>query len=120
VTRAIFAVWLLLSLGCDGGGEVKSKREWSILQVAESTHRDSPTSEKRLLRYYHEEYRAVGVLTDDARGRVWILLNARHDPMIKEIPANLPYHLSSSELDQVLADGDVSVIVAAHLRSKVR
>jgi hypothetical protein len=108
----------LVFFGLLGCGELQSKQEWSILQTAEFQHRTGVSASQRVATYVYEGYRAVGIAADDSQRRVWILLNPRFEPLVKEMPA-ASYHLTRAELDQILRDGNVRAEVVEHLKGKL-
>lgn len=82
-------------------GELPNKREWSVLQIAESRHRDKgmtgAVTEKN---YADSGFDLIGVLDSDNTTH-WILGNAEGIPRVKMIPPFSPFRISQREYDQI-------------------
>jgi hypothetical protein len=63
-------------------------------------------------------YCAAGVVAFDGHARVWILLDAKSNPLIKKLP-DLNYRLSGSDLLAILRACEVSSNVRVELQSHV-
>jgi hypothetical protein len=79
---ASLSLCALLLVGCSD--EASSKHEWSILQVLEYKFRGQ--SDEKILVERVDAYCAVGFLSKDGTGRVWVLMNAMDEPLFKALP----------------------------------
>lgn len=73
---------VLMCAGCSAGGE---RHEWSLLQVVEYEQRDA-VSTGRITVSMREGYCIVGLLAADGQSRVWVLMNPRYPPFLKQVP----------------------------------
>jgi hypothetical protein len=107
--------WLVYR-GIFSNEELASKPEWSIVQSVESQNRDKPGDKVEVVKI--DEYSLVGIPVNDARKKIWIMLNPRNPPYYKQIPQG-SYALSREAFNRVLASGGVSSTVANCLESHV-
>src|SRR5207253_11009945 len=98
VIVAVF--YIRISCAVDGRESPGDKREWSILQSLEATHRDSPISNLEFSQY--EGYHIVCVPSAADSKRVWIMLDPRSPPFYKQIPHD-SYSLSRDQYAQITA-----------------
>ena len=111
----IVGCWLIYR-GIFSNEELASKPEWSIVQSVESQDRDEPSHKVEIVKI--DEYSLLGIPVNDARKKIWIMLNPRNPPYYKQIPQG-SYALSREDLKRVLASGGVSSTVANCLESHV-
>lgn len=97
--------------------ELQSKREWSVLQNLEVRYRDDQ-AKKVIMSKADAEYCAAGILADDGETRVWILANARYNPLVKILP-NVPFHLSPESLSDITNGCGPTTQVLMELRSRL-
>lgn len=112
----LLLVWFVVSL-LKGSDEIQARSEWSILQNLETRYRKTPT-ERTVLIEKQQGSCAAGIVAVEGNARVWILLDAKTKPPLKKL-SNLNYHLSSSELTDILRACPVSNDVRSELRSHV-
>ncbi len=96
--------------------ELASKVEWSVVQAVLAQHEDKPSDKIEIAQ--SDEYSLVGIPVNDARKKIWIMLNPRNPPYYKQIPKG-SYALSREDLKRVLASGGVISTVANCLESHV-
>src|SRR6266511_3433796 len=89
--------------------ELASKVELSVVQSVLTQHEDKPSDKIEIAQ--SDEYSLVGIPVNDARKKIWIMLNPRNPPYYKQIPKG-SYALSREDLKRVLASGGVISTVA--------
>jgi len=115
---AVVAIcYIRASCSVDGRESFGDKREWSILQSLEATHRDSPISDLEFSE--HEGYHIVCVPSAADSKRVWIMLDPRSPPFYKQIPHD-SYSLSRDQYAQITATRHATSTVEESLSSHVR
>lgn len=91
-----------VTAGCGkaANDELGSKPEWSVLQSLEVQHRDTAKASSGPLVRKEGTYCAAGLIAVDGASRVWILLNAEKEPLVKKLP-DLDYKLSNADMVQI-------------------
>lgn len=98
---------------------LQSKEEYALLQqLRDDGEREDDGSSKILWKERHG-YVAVGILDEQKTGRVWILLNASHEPLLKKVSPHGTYSLTSQELRTILETDQVNEVVLAELTRQV-
>lgn len=110
-------VWHL-DLGCSGDGRESfgDKREWSILQSLEATHRDTAISGIEFTQY--EDYRIIS-LPSVTGERLWIMLNPKNAPYYKQM-GHGNYDLSEDQYWQIVRTWNPISTVDECLKSHMR
>ena len=103
-------------LGCESYESVKSKEEYSVLQVVEYEHRGTSVSGVQIVE--RQGYRIAGFRSERGDGNVWILLDPRHAPHYKQVP-EAPFKISTADLEIVRRTPSVSREVLAALEARV-
>jgi hypothetical protein len=96
--------------------EIQSKREWSILQSLELKYRDRPLQDGVFVDQI-DEFTAAAIRSDDGKTRVWVLLNPKHEPLIKHLP-NMAFTLTPDELHQLESSYEIKPIVREYLSTQ--
>lgn len=109
----IFGVVALVYFYLKGSDELQSKPEWSVLQNLEFRYRTNPIA-SRLLIEKQDAHCAVGIVSADGQSRVWLLLNAAHEPLVKKLP-ELEYWLSEAEFTKILGACKINEQVRSEL-----
>jgi hypothetical protein len=112
---AVFYVWT--SCAVDGRESSGDKREWSILQSLEATHRDSPISDLEFSQ--RDGYHILCVPGADSAKRVWIMLDPRNPPFYKQLPHD-GYSLSRQQYERITVARHATSTVEESLSSHVR
>jgi hypothetical protein len=115
VIVAIF--YIRVSCSFDGRESPGDKHEWSILQVLEATHRDSPISSLEFSE--REDYHILCVPSAGNGKRVWIMLNPHNPPFYKQLPQD-GYSLSQEQYEQITGTRHATSTVEECLSSHVR
>jgi len=115
VIVAVF--YIRISCAVDGRESPGDKREWSILQSLEATHRDSPISNLEFSQYQEYHIACIPGLGDAKR--IWIMLNPRNPPFYKQLPGG-SYSLSRLQYDQIIATHHMTSTVEDVLESHVQ
>ena len=113
IVVAVFYIWF--SCATDGRESLGDKAEWSILQVLEDSHRDSP-----ILALELSETEGHHILCVPSAGkRVWIMLDPRNPPFYKQLPHDT-YSLSHEQYDKIVsthhATSTVEEVLASHVQ----
>jgi hypothetical protein len=95
---------------------LNSPREWSVLQAAERQYRDVPDAVTPATLTFGEGRNQLTVarLRSGHGARVWVLLNARSDPLYKRLPEE-DVLLTSDELGVLEARSVLNSVVRAEL-----
>lgn len=101
----------------ENSDEIQSKREWSILQELEKDYRGKENDNRIIVKKRHG-YDAVGVISVKNNTRVWILLNSKYHPLIKELPSQ-DYQILPAELEYILSEAEVNEVVKNRLYGSV-
>jgi hypothetical protein len=109
------AIWCAM-LGCANVDDVKSKEEYSVLQVVEYDHRPTPVVGVEIIK--KDGYLVAGFRSEGGNENVWVLLNARYPPYYKQVPA-ATFKVSQRALDVVRQTEGVSKAVLAALEARV-
>jgi hypothetical protein len=112
----LFAVTMAALLGCEAVEDTMSKGEYSVLQVVEYEHRQTPVSGVQVIE--KNGYLVAGFRPDGANENVWVLLNARHEPYYKQMP-DTPFKVSKETLDTIRRTPGVSKEVLAALEERL-
>jgi hypothetical protein len=115
---AIVSAFPILIILLRSSNELGSKPENSFLQALEVQYRGKPLDD-RLIVKRRNEYCAVGILASDGKSRVWILLNPKYQPLVKEIGAQ-DYRITRDELDLLKKECRLNESVARVLEEHVR
>ncbi len=115
---------MLMFLGCVvacqavvGSDEIQSKPEWSMLQNLEFQYRDrSIGSEPIFVR--RNGYCAIGVPSKVGGNTVWLLADAKHEPLVKYLP-EVDHEITASQFNAIEAECALSVAVREHLKRRV-
>jgi hypothetical protein len=108
---------LLALLLCTGCTEYRNKQEYSVLQLAE--YQGRVTSISGVTFRTIDNLQVAGFPTDDHRANTWVLLNPKHAPYWKQMPAGCQFTISEEVLDVIRANNDVSKKVIAVLETHV-
>jgi hypothetical protein len=113
IVLAVFYIWS--RCGTDGRESLGDKTEWSILQVLEDRHRNSP-----ILALEFSETEGHHILCVPSVGkRVWIMLDPRNPPFYKQLPHD-SYSLSREQYDKIIssrhATSTVEEVLASHVQ----
>jgi len=113
-TRLILALIAVIVLGLASISvalyrQAKDKAEWSILQGIEFGERQSIDVSK-IVFASSQGYDAVGIKAGSLPStypvpktpRVWLLIGARYGQLVKKIPTEAKYTITSSDLDVIL------------------
>jgi len=109
-------VWFIVSI-LKGSDEIQARSEWSVLQNLEVRYRNYPT-DRAVLLDKQPPYCAAGVVSLDGHARVWIMLYAKTNPLLKKLP-DLNYRLSGDDMSEILRACPVSNDVRIELQSHV-
>lgn len=102
-------------------GEVRLKSEWAALQAAEEQFRLEPVGSGAELKFHQiRGHRLLGVPSADGEKRVWVLMNPVAKPLYKQLPGDVPWSLTSAQLQKVLESGKVDPGIEPQIRSRVR
>ena len=108
--------------------QIKSKEEWSLLDVVGSRYRLN-TDESKILIASINGYQAIGIRVDSEQvtslpskyPRVWFLPVPRYREMVKELPQGADYAINRSDMDLILRDvPGISAATLAELRKHLR
>jgi len=105
VRRLIFATCLIVAIFAvivffrtlQRSDELGSKPEASFLQALEVEYRNKPLTPELIIRR-RDDYCAVGIVAKNRRERVWLLLNAKHPPLVK-LSSSAEYHLTPTDIN---------------------
>ncbi len=119
-----FSIWFAWThlLPAEVADDLRSKSEWSALQVVEQKYRDVPAREPYILlrdAFPKEEMRisVLGINTGSSNGYVWVLLNPHAKPYYKQLPPDQPIHLESADLMNVQRLTEIHPEVLTQLES---
>jgi hypothetical protein len=105
-----------------GTNELNNKSEWSALQYIEQKNRDLG-SDSRLMFEQSDAispYRMVGVRNDATKQWIWILLNPRHPPFYKQLPAEGVATITPSEFERIVKEGAAHPVVQEKLKKMMK
>ena len=115
IVVAVFYVRMLCMT--DGRESFGDKREWSILQVLEDTHRNMPIADIEFPE--RDGYHFASLQSTLSRKRVWIMLDPHSPPFYKQLPHD-DYSLSREQYDKIIATRHTTSTVEEVLSSHVR
>ena len=98
----IAALIFYIHFMCSGDGREggSDKREWSILQSLEVTHRGQPISDIEF--HDFEQYHIICIPAATSRKRIWIMLNPESPTYYKQLSeAESEYFLLPDQLSQI-------------------
>lgn len=98
----------------DGNDELRSAPEWSVLQNLEVRYRGQ--TGLPVIVEKQERHCAAGIWAADRSTRVWILLDARYQPLVKKLPDG-KYDLNRDGLKQILDTCQPTAKVLAELQN---
>jgi hypothetical protein len=104
---------LSLLIGCENG----SKSEYGALQGIEYEERNNSISEVKIIK--RGGYIFAGFPIDDGHGNTWVLLNARHSPYYKQMPA-ARFSITTTDLLKIRNIPEVTETVIAVLETHIR
>lgn len=110
-----FPIFLIL---LKRSNELGSKPEYSILQVLEVQNRATPITD-RLLVKRRNEYYVVGIPASNGKQWVWVLLNPKYRPFVKELPAE-SYRITHDQLGSLRRECEVTDPVVKTLEKHLR
>ena len=80
--------------------ELQSKREWSVLQAVELEQRARSISNNPII-ITNEGCVIAGLLSEDKHNRIWLLLNPRFEPFVKQIPEG-DFWITEKDFEMIL------------------
>lgn len=86
--------------------EIGSKPEASVIQTLEMKYRNQPMTPKLVVQRKNG-YDAVGIVAKDGRERVWLLLNAKHPPLVK-LSSPADYQLTPTDIEWLKGQCQIS------------
>jgi hypothetical protein len=98
--------------------DAQSKVEWSILQKVEHEDRFAALVGSAVV-VESDGYHLLRVEAENGRGHVWIMLDAKHEPLVKRLP-DLPYRIDVKDSAKVLSSGVASMAVRIELTMHTR
>ena len=118
----VFLLFAAMGLGffhmLKSSDELKSKREWSLMQIIQENKKGTNYSSRVVVERV-EECTAVGILPANSNKRVWIMLNPKYQPWIKVIP-NEDFYISPSELELLKLETEMDEKVLNYLQTRVK
>jgi len=103
-------------------GELGQKEAWSVLQRAETDHREDPDMNSPLVlkNAFDSGYTVLGLPSNDQRyHRVWLIINsAGPGPAVKMLPSGVHFEIQCSYVKNLQLDMQVNKEVAKFLTSK--
>ena len=118
VAVAAFAAFFVARrCSVDGRESSGDKREWSILQSLEATHRGQPIADLEFVE--RGGYQLVCLPGDAVEPRLWIMLDPQNPPFYKQLPQH-HYSLSREQYQRIVSTGHTTSTVADVLESHVQ
>jgi hypothetical protein len=110
----ILVAGFLLFMDCGANG---SKSEYGALQGIEYEERNNPISGVKIVK--RNGYVFAGFPIDDGHGNTWVLLNAKHSPYYKQMPA-ARFSITSTDLSKIKNIPEASDTVIAVLETRIK
>ena len=85
-------------------GSGASKSEWSILQVLEAANRHTKIAGIEISD--NGGHRILSLMAHERLTRIWIMLDPKSPPFYKQLPANVNYDVSETELEKIRTEGN--------------
>jgi len=98
-----YVLWFIV-LGVVGvffSDELHSKHEWSVLQSVSARNE----LKRHVMVFHHEEYCVAGIRGINGDD-VWVLLNAKNQPIYKQIPTDGAYALTDADFEFIARECD--------------
>ena len=98
--------------------ELSSKPENSLLQALEAEYKGRDI-DKRAIVEHRDGYCAIGILSDNRRQRIWVLLNPKHEPLVKITSSKEDFHITNGDLEQLKGECEINPAVTRVLRQHI-